>query len=147
MSFNSSNVDNFLLSWSLKDCIKVQEKKKKVVVLCSVSASATQHMWELLAGNCTALFPRHARGRRIRSYPSLCASCYIRETEDWGEFNISLQLCTMLYREIVICCAAFLRKYSYICSHYGFTSFYAMCSPGNFKVSLTLTLVFKDSRF
>ena len=29
------------------------------------SASSTQHMWELLAGNRTAVLPRHARGRRI----------------------------------------------------------------------------------
>ena len=62
------------------------------------------------------------------------------ETEDWGKFNISLQLYTVLYREIVIFCAAFLREYSYICSHYGFTSFYAMWSPGNLKVPLTLTV-------
>ena len=100
----------------------------------------TTHAPELLAGNCTALLPRHARGKQIRSYPDLCASCRIRETEDWGEFNISSQLYTVLYREIVIFCTAFLREYSYICSHYGFTSFYAMWSPGNFKVPLTLTV-------
>ena len=35
ISFNSSNVGNFFCSWILKDCIKVQEKKRKVVVLCS----------------------------------------------------------------------------------------------------------------
>ena len=35
ISFNSSNVGKFFWSWILKDCIKVQEKKKKVVVLCS----------------------------------------------------------------------------------------------------------------
>ena len=34
-SFNSSNVGKFFSSWILKDCIKVQEKKKKVVLLCS----------------------------------------------------------------------------------------------------------------
>ena len=39
-----------------------------------LSNSSTQHMWELLAGNRTAVLPRHARGRRIRSYPDLCAS-------------------------------------------------------------------------
>ena len=33
--FNSSNVVNFLWSWILKECIEVQEKKKKVVVLRS----------------------------------------------------------------------------------------------------------------
>ena len=33
--FSSSSVDNFLWSWILKDCIEVQEKKKKVVVLHS----------------------------------------------------------------------------------------------------------------
>ena len=67
-----------------------------------VSASSTQHMWKLLAGNRTALLPRHARGRRIRSYPDVCASCRIRETEDWEEFNISWQLYTVLYRETII---------------------------------------------
>ena len=48
----------------------------------------------------------------------------------------------MLYREIIIFCAAFLRKYSYICVHYvlRFTSFYTMSSPRNFKVPLTLTV-------
>ena len=40
----------------------------------AVSYFSTQHMWELLAGNRTAVLPRHARGRRIRSYPDLCAS-------------------------------------------------------------------------
>ena len=35
ISFNSSNVGNFLWSWILEDCIKVQEEKKKVIVLCS----------------------------------------------------------------------------------------------------------------
>ena len=35
-SINSSNVGNFCFwSWIVKDCIEVQEKKKKVVVLCS----------------------------------------------------------------------------------------------------------------
>ena len=32
---NSLNVGKFLCSGILKDCIKVQEKKKKIVVLCS----------------------------------------------------------------------------------------------------------------
>ena len=76
------------------------------------------------------LLPRLTRGRRIRSYPDLCASCRIRETEDWGEFNISWQLYMykVLYGEIIIFCAAFLREYSYICSHYvlPFTSFNSM---------------------
>ena len=35
ISFNSSNVGEFVWSWILKDCIKVQEKQKRVVVLCS----------------------------------------------------------------------------------------------------------------
>ena len=34
-SFNLSNVGRFFWSWILKDCIKVQEEKMKVVVLCS----------------------------------------------------------------------------------------------------------------
>ena len=49
---------------------------------------------------------------------------------------------TVLYREILIICAAFLREYSYICSHnvLRFTFVYAMLSRGNFKVPLTLTV-------
>ena len=35
ISFHSSNVGKFFWSWILKDCIKVQKLKKKVVVLCS----------------------------------------------------------------------------------------------------------------
>ena len=35
ISFNSSNVGNFFWSWILKDCIEVQEKKKKVAILSS----------------------------------------------------------------------------------------------------------------
>ena len=35
ISFISSNVGNIFLSWILKDCIKIQEKKQKVVVLFS----------------------------------------------------------------------------------------------------------------
>ena len=37
ISFSSSNVGNFLWSWILKDCMKVQERKNKVVFLCSRS--------------------------------------------------------------------------------------------------------------
>ena len=39
-----------------------------------LSASSTQHTWELLAGNCTAGLPRHALGRRISIFADLCAS-------------------------------------------------------------------------
>ena len=39
ISFNSSKVGNLFWSWILKDCIEVQEKKKKVVVLCSPSST------------------------------------------------------------------------------------------------------------
>ena len=35
ISLNSSNACKFFWSWNLKDCIKVQEKKTKVVVLCT----------------------------------------------------------------------------------------------------------------
>ena len=42
ISFTSSNVDKCFWSWILKDCIKVQEKKKKVVVLCSRSRQSVK---------------------------------------------------------------------------------------------------------
>ena len=35
ISFNSSNALNFFWSWILKECNEVQEKKNKVVLLCS----------------------------------------------------------------------------------------------------------------
>ena len=37
-----------------------------------LSASSTQHIWELLAGNCTAALPRHARGRQITGLVYAC---------------------------------------------------------------------------
>ena len=33
--FHSSNVGKFYYSWIVKDCIKVQEEKKKIVFFCS----------------------------------------------------------------------------------------------------------------
>ena len=51
-----------------------QFKERGLSSWLAQSASSTQHMWELLAGNRTAVLPRHARRRRIRSYPDLCAS-------------------------------------------------------------------------
>ena len=39
-----------------------------------LSASFTQHMWELLAGNCMAVLPWHAQGQQISIYAALCAS-------------------------------------------------------------------------
>ena len=38
VSFSSSNVGRFFWSWILKDCIEVQKKKRKVVVLCSLQS-------------------------------------------------------------------------------------------------------------
>ena len=38
-----------------------------------LSASSTQHMWELLAGNCTAVLPGHAQGRvGLESWVGVC---------------------------------------------------------------------------
>ena len=106
-----------------------------------VSASSTQHMWELLAGNYTALLPRHAPGRRIRTL--ICvpvAASGKRKTEDNLIFHYNFIQCSS--EKLLFFCAAFLREYSYICSHYllRFTFFYAMLSLGNFKVPLTLTV-------
>ena len=44
MSFNSSNLGNFLWRWILKDCIDVQEKKKKVVALCRFTSFTKQEL-------------------------------------------------------------------------------------------------------
>ena len=40
--------------------------------LSPLSASSTQHMWELLAGNRTAALPRHALGRQITGLVYVC---------------------------------------------------------------------------
>ena len=45
ISFNSSNVGEFVWRWILKDCIKVQEKRKRVVVLCSRPLK-TRDIWQ-----------------------------------------------------------------------------------------------------
>ena len=46
--FNSSNVGKSFWSWILKDCIKIQEKKKKVVVLCSRNIYFNQNIYLFL---------------------------------------------------------------------------------------------------
>ena len=45
ISFNSSNVVKFFWSWILKDCIKVQEKKKKVVAFTNMQIRPFYVMW------------------------------------------------------------------------------------------------------
>ena len=45
ISFNSSNVSNFFWTWILKDCIEVQKKKKKVVVLCLRPPRKIRHFY------------------------------------------------------------------------------------------------------
>ena len=52
-SFISSNVGNFFWNWILKDCIKVQEKKKKIIVLCSRCT--------MTAKKCTKMRDAHAK--------------------------------------------------------------------------------------
>ena len=44
-----------------------------------LSASSTQHMWELLIGNRTTILSRRARGRWIMSYHELCARKWKQE--------------------------------------------------------------------
>ena len=61
-----------------------------------------------------------------------------RKTEENLIFHYNFIQCST--EKLLFFCAAFLLEYSCICSHYGFTSFYAMWSPGNFKVPLTLTV-------
>ena len=58
----------------------------------ALSAISTKHVWELLAGNCTAVLPRHALGRRISIFADLCASK--SNTTNWpgGELVYVCQL-------------------------------------------------------
>ena len=44
------------------------------------TASSTQHIWELMVGNRTAVLLRHAWGRRIMSYPDLCVTKFNKKT-------------------------------------------------------------------
>ena len=48
------------------------------------TASSTQHIWELLVGNRTAVLLRHAWGRRIMSYPDLFVSKFNKKTLKQG---------------------------------------------------------------
>ena len=50
---------------------------------CLPSASYTQHMWELLAGNRTAVLPRYARGRWITSYQYIEARAHVQQPTAW----------------------------------------------------------------
>ena len=47
---------------------------KVSAVVTPLSASSTQHTWELLAGNCMAVLLWHAQGQQISIYADLCAS-------------------------------------------------------------------------
>ena len=57
------------------------------------SASSTQRVWELLAGNCTAVLPRHALGRRISIFADLCA-CKSNKT-NWPDGEL-VYVCQLL---------------------------------------------------
>ena len=57
-------------AWTGKTC-----QLPRRVQSTHLSASSTQHMWELLAGNRTAVLPRHARQRRIMGC-CMCAPCF-----------------------------------------------------------------------
>ena len=43
--FSSSNVGNFVWSWILKDCIKVQEKNKKLLLCLEFPSSTKREIW------------------------------------------------------------------------------------------------------
>ena len=45
----------------------------------------TTHVGTVRAGNRTAVLPRHARGRRTRTYPDLCASKFNKVNLKQGE--------------------------------------------------------------
>ena len=48
ISFSSSSVGNLFGSWILTDCIEVQEKKSKVVVLCLLTSSTKREISHFL---------------------------------------------------------------------------------------------------
>ena len=48
ISFSSSSVGNLFGSWILTDCIEVQEKKSKVVVLCLPTSSTKREISQFL---------------------------------------------------------------------------------------------------
>ena len=106
-----------IMWWDIKKIRRVHERAKspsikdpllpRRVQSTPVSASSTQH-----PGSCWLGTARHfshdMRGKGGSGVTLICVPVDASgETEDWGEFNISLQLYTVLYREIVIFCAAF----------------------------------------
>ena len=61
------------MAWpSVSDEGKPVYKRPFPAVASPLSASSTQHMWGLLAGNCMAVIPRHVRGRRIIGLVYVC---------------------------------------------------------------------------
>ena len=57
-------------TWVLKDCIKVQEKKKKVAVLCSRPRQNVMHVQSCCFGNINLVLFCRSRWRRDRRYLS-----------------------------------------------------------------------------
>ena len=61
------------MAWpSVSDEGKPVYKRPFPTEVSPLSASSTQHMWGLLAGNCMAVIPRHVRGRRIIGLVYVC---------------------------------------------------------------------------
>ena len=61
------------MAWpSVSDEGKPVYKRPFPTEVSPLSASSTQHMWGLLAGNCMAVTPRHVRGRRIIGLVYVC---------------------------------------------------------------------------
>ena len=76
ISFNSSDVGEFFWSSIPKDCIKVEKKKKEVVVLCSrsqqkVKLGSSCHSRAMMAKKCTKKCDAHAKLLFCQSKPTV----------------------------------------------------------------------------
>ena len=113
--------------------MKLSQKNREFVqfflaVVLKKTAVTTAQLLQFVAHSSITCDPVYIAFQKIKIKQT--PGCRIRETEGWGEFNISWQLYTVFYREILIFCAALWLEYSSICSHYVLrsTPFYAMLS-------------------
>ena len=106
-----------------------------------LSASSTQHTWELLAGELHGTSPTTCAGKADQELPwSVCQLPHLgkRKIEENLIFHYSFIQCST--EKLLFSVQHFCGNIRIFCSHYGFTSFYAMWSPGNLKVPLTLAV-------
>ena len=86
-----------------------------------LSASSTQHMWELLAENCTAVLPRYAKGGRIMGLVYACPLaliCLSKIVNQTVLLHKEFEIPTLRSKFFVMMKFVFLSEVAHMSSHF-----------------------------